>query len=108
MECIRFRYGGFTTDFNFGNTFNNLFNSNGLNQNFNQNFNQFGPGPAPFDPPVLSAWDLLTYQNYTVTNLFKVLRIKVNDPKYVSPDVLIFVQPEIMQTLPRHHICEFL
>lgn len=91
---------GFTTDFNFGNTFNNLFNSNGLNQNFNQNFNQFGPGPAPFDPPVLSAWDLLTYQNYTVTNLFKVLRIKVNDPKYVSPDVLIFVQPGDHVTLP--------
>jgi hypothetical protein len=84
--------------------------SPGLNalQNTMQNLGgQAAPGlnqqiqGGPESPNLLMPeGDLITYIPVQVKNLYKVLRIKVNNPQYQCPDILVFVQPGEQLNLP--------
>jgi len=74
-------------------------NSAPFNNQMNKQLNK--GGPAPFDSDEFdgnAGSDI--WMNYTVNYLFKVLRIKVNDPYYCHPDILIFSQPGDQVVLP--------
>ncbi|MCB0820376.1 MAG: hypothetical protein KDC13_07115, partial [Bacteroidetes bacterium] len=93
------------------NGFNNVMNgqlneqlNNLLNNQLNNQLNNGQMKGGPFDPMMFMNAapndDFIEYSNYQVYYLFKAIRIKVNDPKYVCPDVLIFVQPGEAVSLP--------
>lgn len=91
----------------FGNVMNGSLNNqlnNMLNGTLNNQIKNQQMKGGPFDPMMTmnanGIGDLIEYGNYTVTYLFKVIRIKVNDAKYVCPDILIFAQPGEALTLP--------
>lgn len=78
--------------------------NNLLNNQLNNQLNGGQMKGGPFDPMMFMNAapndDFIQYGNYVVHYLFKAIRIKVNDPKYVCPDVLIFVQPGEAISLP--------
>jgi len=79
---------GWGNQTNFNNT-----NLSAPNQNLNKNLNinMKGPSGEMIYYPDDLAW--IEWSDYKVHHLFKVLRIRINDPYYCHPDVLIFAQP---------------
>lgn len=77
------------------NTINNL-----NNNNLNFRDQKKGAGPDVDEYYYINESNFLKWHDYTVYYLFKVLRIRVNDPYYCHPDVLIFAQPGDQLSVP--------
>lgn len=88
-------WGGSSAGFN---ALNNVLQNPGSNlPGMNQQLQQ---GPAQPNLMLPEGDPLVEYLSYKAYHLFKVLRIKVNNPQFVSPDILIFVQPGEVLNLP--------
>lgn len=74
-------------------------NTNPIN-NLNNNLNKGLKGPADEWIYFPDEVDIIEWHNYSVNHLFKVLRIRINDPYFCQPDILIFAQPGDQLSLP--------
>ena len=78
----------------------NLNNQNINGPNFNKKLNKGMGGPSGEYIYFPDEDNWIEWEDYTVHNLFKVLRIRVNDPYYCHPDILIFAQPGEQMAIP--------
>ncbi|MFN4123203.1 MAG: carboxypeptidase regulatory-like domain-containing protein [Flavobacteriales bacterium] len=83
-----------------GNQTNLLNSPAGNTPNLNKNLNKGVKGPAGEIIYFPDNVDIIEWMSYSVNHLFKVLRIRVNDPYFCHPDILIFAQPGDQLSLP--------
>lgn len=68
--------------------------------NLNKNLNKGLKGPAGEWIYIPDEVQLVEWHNYSANYIFKVLRIRINDPYFCQPDILIFAQPGDQLSLP--------